>query len=45
MVQNRRSKRERALQAKEAAGVENSNIGSIIDAANTTEEIKQEEKC
>ena len=44
VVQNRRSKRERALQAKEAAGVENSNIGSIIDAANTTEEIKQEEK-
>ena len=29
---------------KEAAGVENSNIGSIIDAANTTEEIKQEEQ-
>lgn len=44
VVQNRRSKRERALQAKEAAGVENSNIGSIIDTANTTEEIKQEEK-
>ncbi|KAF6067138.1 AAA domain family protein [Candida albicans] len=32
------------IDEEKAAGVENSNIGSIIDTANTTEEIKQEEK-
>ena len=41
IVQNRRSKRERALQAKEAAGIDNSNIGSIIDTHNTKKEEEQ----